>query len=164
MGEDPRPGASSGSMDFDWVQGPYHAHPTAVAADVLRGWRCPYTCLCLYHHPGVSKVYKKEMESARNKKRIASLFRWGESFPLKIPSSFSSVILAFWLCGWSSTILPLLNLLVGSRDRRFVRDPEVLLQNILPWNARLFCVQGNLWGNIRGPDVFVMSNWRSKCA
>lgn len=87
-GRGPWPGASSGSMVFDWVQGPYRVHRAAVAADVLRRWRCPYTCLCLYDQPGVSKVYRKEVESARNKKEQPVSSTWVNPFLRRPPSSF----------------------------------------------------------------------------
>ena len=54
-------------------RGPCRVYLAATAADVLTGWRWPYTCLCLYNPPKVSKLYRKEMESASDKKDVQPL-------------------------------------------------------------------------------------------
>ena len=60
-------------------------------------------------------------------------------------------------------MLPPLNCLVESRDRRFVWDPKFSFQMLSPWKTG-FLVEGSFWGKICGPDVFVMSNEQSHCA
>lgn len=101
-----------------------------------------------------SKVYRNEMEPARDKKDNRPILCGGIHFfddhlPL---SQYNS---GLWLCSFGSAILLPSNFLVDSRDRRFVRDPEFSFQILLARNTG-FLVESSFWGIICGPDVVVM--------
>lgn len=69
MGEDPRQVRHRDARTAIESRAPCRVYPAVTAADVPRGWRCPYTCLPLplYPLPKVSKVCRSEVESAGDK-------------------------------------------------------------------------------------------------
>lgn len=80
----PWQGASSGRMHCYWVEesrAPHlRMHRAGAAADVPRDWRCPYTCLCLYNPPGISKFTERKWNQPGVKRRT-NLFDLGEFHP-----------------------------------------------------------------------------------
>lgn len=91
----PWQGASSRSMRCDWVEesrAPRPMHRAGAAADVPREWRRPYTCLCLYNPPGISKFTETKWNQPGVKKENQPNSIWVNSTP-KTTCLFPSIIL-----------------------------------------------------------------------
>lgn len=113
-GKGPSPGASWGSMDCYWVEGPTSCVPRNDSSGCTQRVE-----VSLHLPPFIQPSRGCQSLQKQSGMRAINLFDWGESSSLK-PTFFPHIILAF---GFGLWLLPL-NFPVESRDGRFVWNPK----------------------------------------
>lgn len=106
-------------------------------------------CLRLNNSPGVSKVYRNELESTRDKQDNKPI-RCGRILFMEdhLPLSWNNF--ALWFCSLGSTTLPPVNFLVESREGQAgCEGSQVFISDSLTWEHKLSCcgsfLRGNVW-------------------
>lgn len=110
VGEDPGQVRHPEAWTAIGSRAPRRAHSAGVAADVPRGWRCPFMCLRLNNSPGVSKVYRNGLESTRDKQDnkpipCGWILFMEDHLPLSW-NNFAPLVLQFGLHNLASCELP----------------------------------------------------------